>query len=440
MASHKFETAALHAGAFLDAFGSRALPVHRTAAYQFRDTEHAANLFGLKELGNIYSRLTNPTTDVLEQRMAALEGGKAAVAVASGTTAIHYTVLNICKQGDEVVSSAALYGGTYTMFAAILPDQGITTRFADFTNPDDIRANITDKTKMLFTEVVGNPSLDVVNLTVVAAVAKEYNLPLVVDSTFTPPSILRPIEHGANVVIHSLTKWICGHGTGIGGIVVDGGNFDWTDEKFALYNEPDPSYHNMRYAHDLGDFNPLAFAFRFRLVPLRNLGGCLGADNAWLFLQGLETLALRMERHCENALKVATYLQEHPHVAWVRHPSLPEDPSYAVASKLLPSGSGGMVVFGIKPSLRAECVEGDAACDTGARFINSLKLVSHLANIGDAKTLAIHPASTTHSQLSAEQQQAGGITPDMIRLSVGIEHVDDIIADLEQAITAAVAR
>lgn len=425
--TYRFETKALHAGFTPDQSNARAIPVHRTAAYLFNSTEHAANLFALKELGNIYTRLGNPTQDALEQRMAALEGGAAAVALASGTTAIHYTVLNICRMGDEIVAARNLYGGTFTMFAAILPDQGITTRFADFTNPDAIRACINDKTRMLFTEVIGNPSLDVVRIREIAKIAEEFHLPLVVDSTFTPPSMFRPLEHGAHVVIHSLTKWIGGHGTGLGGIVVDGGSFDWTDPKFTLFNEPDPSYHGLRYAHDLGALNPVAFALRLRLVPLRNLGGCISPDNCWIFLQGMETLSLRMERHSGNALRVAEYLANHSRVAWVRYPGLPGDPAYLAARDQFANGSGGMVVFGIQGGVEA-----------GARFIDSLKLVSHLANVGDAKSLAIHPASTTHSQLTEEQQRSGGITPDLIRLSIGIENVNDILEDLEQALQLAV--
>lgn len=423
---HRFETKALHAGFTPDSTSARAIPVHRTAAYLFRNTEHAANLFALKELGNIYTRLMNPTQDALEQRLAALEGGAAAVALASGTTAIHYTVLNICRAGDEIVSASNLYGGTYTMFDAILPHQGIVTRFADFSDPDSIRRQITPNTRMLFTEVIGNPALDVVRIRDVAKVAQEFHLPLVIDSTFTPPCLFRPLEHGAHVVVHSLTKWIGGHGTGLGGVVVDGGTFDWTDPKFSLFNEPDTSYHGLRYAHDLGPLNPVAFALRLRLVPLRNLGGCISPDNCWLFLQGLETLSLRMERHGANALRVAEFLQAHPQVAWVRYPGLENDPGHAAAREQFAGngcGYGGMVVFGIRGGVQE-----------GARFIDSLKLVSHLANVGDAKSLAIHPASTTHSQLTEAQQRAGGITPDLIRLSVGIEHIDDILADMAQAL------
>ncbi len=421
--SHRFETLALHAGIQTDQTGSCGVPVHRTSAYLFKDTDHAADLFALKELGNIYTRLQNPTQDVLEKRVAALEGGAAALALSSGTSAIFYTVINICRKGEEVVASTNLYGGTYTMFNNILPEMGITVRFV---NPNDIgalEAAINEKTRLIYTEIIGNPSLDIADLEAISAVAKRHHLPLAVDSTFTTPYHIRPIEHGADIVIHSLTKWIGGHGTGIGGIVVDSGKFDWTDEKFTLYNEPDASYHDIRYAHDLGDLNSLAFILRMRLVPLRNLGACISPDNAWMFLQGIETLALRMERHSENALKTAEFLKDHPKVSWVRYPGLADDPAYEAAGRLLENGCGGMVVFGVKGGKEA-----------GSRFINNLKLASHLANVGDAKTLAIHPASTTHSQLNEEQQAEGGITPDLIRLSVGIEHIDDIIEDIDQAL------
>lgn len=419
----RFETQAVHSGCTPDATGSRAVPVHRTAAYQFRDTDHAADLFALREAGHIYSRISNPTQEALETRLAALEGGKGALALSSGTAAIHYTVINICRQGDEMISSTNLYGGTHTMFAYILPDAGITTRFVDIHNADAVRAAITDKTRLIFTEAIGNPALDVVNVRELAQIAHEHGLPLVVDGTFTTPYLFRPLEHGADIVIHSLTKWMGGYGTIIGGAVIDGGSFDWTDPKFALYNEPDHSYHGLRYARDLGDLNHLAFIMRMRLVPLRNLGACMSPDNCWLFLQGLETLPLRMERHSENALAVAEFLSRHPKVSWVRYPGLPSDPSYPLARYMFPRGFGGMVVFGVAGGLEA-----------GRTFINRLKLISHLANVGDAKTLAIHPASTTHSQLDARQQQAGGITPDLIRLSVGIEHIDDILEDLDQAL------
>lgn len=420
---HRFETKALHHGHTPDATGSRAVPVHRTAAYMFKDTAHAADLFALRRAGHIYSRLGNPTQDVLETRLAELEGGKAALALASGTAAIHYTIINICRQGDELVSSSTLYGGTHTMFASILPEAGITTRFVDIHDMDAVAAAITARTRLIYTEVIGNPALDVANVEALAEVAHAHGLPLVVDATFVTPYLFRPLEYGADIVIHSLTKWIGGHGTAIGGAVIDGGNFDWTDPGFALFNEPDPSYHGLRYARDLGELNELAFIMRLRLVPLRNLGACLAPDHCWIFLQGLETLALRMERHSENALQVADFLARHPKVVWVRYPGLPGDPSHALARTMFPRGFGGMVVFGVKGGL-----------DAGRAFINRLRLVSHLANVGDAKSLAIHPASTTHSQLTEEEQAAGGITPDLIRLSVGIEHIDDILADLDQAL------
>lgn len=420
--SYKFETKVLHAGQQADpTTKARAVPVYRTSAYVFRDTKHAADLFALRELGNIYTRIMNPTQDVLEQRVAALDGGAAALALASGTSAIHYSIINICQAGDEIVSANNLYGGTYTMFDVIHPQLGIKTNFAPPT-ADGIEAAITEKTKLIFVETIGNPVLDVIDIESIAKVGQKYNLPLVVDSTFTTPYLLKPIEYGANIVVHSLTKWMGGHGAGIGGIVVDGANFDWTDPKFALFNEPDESYHGVRYAHDLGDLNPVAFIMRMRLVPLRNLGAAISPDNAWMFLQGIETLPLRMERHSSNALTVADYLKKHPKVDWVRYPGLEDDPSHAVAKKYLKNGFGAMVVFGIK---------GGAAA--GEKFINNLDLISHLANVGDAKSLAIHPASTTHSQLSEQQQLDAGLQPELIRLSIGIEHVDDIIADIENA-------
>jgi len=358
--------------------------------------------------------------------MAALEGGAAALALASGTSAVFYSVINVCGMGDEVVSANNLYGGTYTMFNDILPELGIKVRFVNPLEPDQFEAAINDKTRMLFVESIGNPVLDVINLEAVSRIAKKHHIPLAIDSTFTTPYLFRPIEYGADIVIHSLTKWLGGHGTGIGGIVVDSGKFDWTDEKFRLYNRPDPSYHDIRYARDLGDLNPLAFILRMRLVPLRNLGACISPDNAWMFLQGIETLALRMQRHCDNALKVAQFLTRHSAVDWVRYPGLKSDPAYEAASKQFENGFGGMVVFGIK---------GGRA--SGEKFIDSLKLFSHLANVGDAKSLAIHPATTTHSQLSEDQQRAGGVTPDLVRLSVGIEAVSDICGDLDQALEQA---
>jgi len=421
--NYKFETQCLHAGQQPDpATNARGVALHRTSSYVFKSTEHAANLFALKEPGNIYTRIMNPTQDVLEQRIAALEGGTAALALASGTSAVYYSIINICQTGDEVVSASNLYGGTYTMFDSILPQFGIRVNFADARDPDNFSRAITERTRVLFIETIGNPVLEFTDIRAIADIAHRHNLPLIVDATFTTPYLLRSIEHGADIVVNSLTKWLGGHGTGIGGVVVDSGKFNWQDPKFTLYNEPDPSYHGIRYAHDLGDMNSIAFILRMRLVPLRNLGACISPDNAWMFLQGLETLALRMQRHCENAFEIARFLKEHPKVEWVRYPGLADDPSYPVASKYLKKGFGGMVVFGIKGGL-----------ESGRKFVDSLKLFSHLANVGDAKSLVLHPSSTSHSQLSEEQQRAGGLTPDLIRLSIGLEHVEDIKQDLEQA-------
>ena len=424
---YRFETLALHAGQTPDTDTlSRGVPVYRTSSYVFKDTAHASNLFALKQPGNIYSRLMNPTQDVLEKRVAALEGGAAALAHASGTAAIFNTIINICSTGEEIVSANNLYGGTYTMFDCILPQFGIKAVFVDPRQPEHFAAAITDKTRALYIETIGNPVLEFTDIAAVARIAKRHHLPLIVDSTFTTPYLLRPIEHGADIVCHSLTKWLGGHGAGIGGIVVDSGSFDWTDKKFALYNEPDPAYNGIRYAHDLGELNPLAFITRMRLVPLRNLGACISPDNAWIFIQGIETLPLRMQRHSDNAVAVARFLKKHPRVAWVRYPGLEDDPAYAVASRYLKKGFGGMVVFGTKGGRAA-----------GEAFINSLTLFSHLANVGDAKSLALHPASTSHAQLSEEQQRASGLTPELVRLSVGLEHIDDILADLDQALGSA---
>jgi O-acetylhomoserine (thiol)-lyase len=421
--NYKFETLCLHAGQQPDAATTaRGVPVHRTSSYVFKSTEHAANLFALKELGNIYTRIMNPTQDVLEQRVAALEGGAAALALASGTSAVYYSIINICSAGDEVVSANNLYGGTYTMFDALLPQFGIQVKFADPRDPLSLETAISGKTRAIFVETIGNPLLEVTDIGAVSEIAHKHHLPLIVDATFTTPHLLKSIEYGADIVVNSLTKWMGGHGTGIGGIVIDSGKFDWTDPKFRLYNEPDASYHGIRYAQDLGDLNPIAFIMRMRLVPLRNLGACISPDNAWMFLQGLETLPLRMQRHCENAMSVARFLKTHSKVSWVRYPGLEDDPTFPVAGKYLGNGFGGMVVFGIKGGLEA-----------GSKFVDNLKLFSHLANVGDAKSLVIHPSSTTHSQLSEAQQKTGGLTPDLVRLSIGLEHIDDIIGDLEQA-------
>ncbi len=335
-------------------------------------------------------------------------------------------MINLCQAGDELVSANNLYGGTYTQFHDILPQLGIRAHFVDPRDPQNFAKAITPKTKLVYVETVGNPGLDVADIPAIAKIAHDHGLPLIVDSTFSTPYLQRPIEQGADIVVHSLTKWLGGHGAGIGGIVVDSGKFDWKSGKFPLLTEPDASYHNIRYALDLGDLAPLAYILRMRLVPLRNLGACISPDNAWQFLQGIETLALRMDRHCANALAAARHLKQHKFVEWVRFPGLEDDPSHAIAKKVLRNGFGGMVVFGIKGGAKA-----------GAKFINSLKLFSHLANVGDAKSLAIHPATTTHSQLTEQQQREGQITPELVRLSIGLEHIEDILGDLDQALKAA---
>ena len=421
---YRIETLALHAGQEPDPVTlSRGVPIYRTSSYVFKNIKHAADLFALKELGNIYTRIMNPTQDVLEKRIAALDGGVAALALSSGTSAIHYSIINICSAGDEVVSANNLYGGTYTMFDSLLPQFGIKVNFVGPEKAENFEAAITERTRALFIETIGNPLLQVTDVEAVAKVAEKNHIPLIVDSTFTTPYLLKPLDHGVNIVCHSLTKWLGGHGTAIGGIVVDGGNFDWSHEKFSLYNKPDESYHGIRWAHDLGDLQSLAFILRMRTVPLRNLGACISPDNAWFFLQGIETLPLRMQRHCDNAQAVAEFLKGHKKVTWVRYPGLKDDPSHGVAKRYLKKGFGGMVVFGIQ-----------GGTEGGQKFIENLELFSHLANVGDAKSLAIHPASTTHSQLSEEQQRESGLTPDLVRLSIGLESIDDIIHDIEQAL------
>ncbi len=423
----KLETLCLHGGQQPDPTTlSRAVPLYRTSSYVFRNTEHAANLFALKELGNIYTRLMNPTTDVLEKRVALLEGAPepGGLGVASGTAAVFYSVINAARAGDNIVSARNLYGGTFTQFGDLLPRLGITVRFVDSQDPESFARAIDGNTRALFAETVSNPALEITDIEAVAAIAHDRGLPLIIDSTFSTPYLTQPIAFGADVVVHSLTKWLGGHGTGIGGIVVDSGRFPWGAGRHPLYDEPDTSYHGLRWGHDLPEpLAPLAFILRMRTVPLRNLGACLAPDNAWLFLQGIETLPLRVERHCENTLAVAKHLRGHPKVEWVRYPGLPDDPEYAKAQKYLRGRGGSMAVFGIR---------GGAAA--GATFIDALRLLSHLANVGDAKSLAIHPASTTHSQMNEEQQRAGGITPGLVRLSIGIEHIDDILADIDQAL------
>jgi len=417
-----FATSAVHAGQSPDPTTlSRGIPVYRTSSFVFKSVKHGADLFGLKEFGNIYSRLGNPTLAVLEDKITALEGGAASVATASGTAAIFNTIITIARVGDEIVAATNLYGGTYTQFDAILPDLGITTKWANIHDLSSFKKAITNKTRLVYIETIGNPALDFADIKGIAEIAHAHNLPLVVDGTFTTPALLRTIDHGADIVINSLTKWIGGHGSAIGGVVTDSGNFDWSDPKFVLFNQPDKNYHGLRWAIDLPpELRKIAFALRFRTVPLRNLGACLSPDNAWIFLQGAESLQLRIAKHSENALAVAQYLKKHPKVAWVRYPGLPDDPSYSIAKKYLTKGFGGMVVFGAK-----------GGYESGVKFIEGLKLFSHLANVGDAKSLALHPASTSHSQLTEEQQKESGLSPDLIRLSIGIEDIEDIIADID---------
>jgi O-acetylhomoserine (thiol)-lyase len=423
--NYRFETLSVHAGQVPDPTTlSRGVPVYRTSSFVFKNTEHGANLFGLKELGNIYSRLGNPTQAILEDRVTALEDGAASVAAASGTSAIHYAIINIAKHGDEIVSANNLYGGTYTMFDAILPQFGITTKFVDPKDPKNFEKAITSKTKLLYLETIGNPVLDFTDVGEVAKIAHAHKLPLIVDGTFTTPYLLRTIDYGADIVVNSLTKWLGGHGSAIGGIVTDSGKFNWKDQKFPLLSEPDPNYHGLKWAYDLPEaLAPIAYAMRYRTVPLRNLGAAISPDNAWIFIQGIETLPIRMQKHSENGLKVAEFLKKDKRVAWVRYPGLPDDPSYPVAKKYLTNGFGGMVVFGIK-----------GGYESAVKFIDNITLFSDLANVGDAKSLVLHPSSTSHSQLSEEQQKASGLTPDLIRLSIGIEHPDDIIEALEEGL------
>jgi O-acetylhomoserine (thiol)-lyase len=423
----KLETICLHGGQQPDpTTNACAVPLYRTSSFVFNSTEHAANLFALKELGNIYTRLMNPTTDVLEKRVCLLEGAHemAGLGFASGTAAIFNSIINLAQSGDNIVSARNLYGGSYTMFNDILPKMGIDVSLVDSTDPAHFEEAINENTRALFCETVSNPALEVADLEAIAKIAHAHGLPLIVDATFSTPYLTKPLDHGADIVIHSLTKWFGGHGIGLGGIVVDSGKFNWAGGKHPLFDEPDNSYHGLRWGHDLPDpLAPLAYILRLRTVPLRNLGACISPDNSWQFLQGIETLPLRMEKHSENALKVAEYLKGHDAVEWVRFPGLADDPEYDRCQKYLKGKGGGMVVFELKDG-----------SDAGQKLIESLKLFLHLANVGDAKSLAIHPATTTHSQLNAEQQLAGGITPGLIRLSVGIEHSDDIIADLDQAL------
>lgn len=421
---YRLETMAVHAGQAPDpATGSRAVPIYQTTSFVFPDTDYAARLFSLEEKGDIYTRISNPTTEVFEKRMAALEKGVGALAVASGQMAVAYSILTLAKSGDEIISSASLYGGTYAMFFHRLPNLGINVRFVDPTTPEHFRQAITPKTKAIYAETIGNPQLDVLDIEAVANVAHEAGIPLIIDNTFATPCLCRPFEFGADIVVHSATKWIGGHGNSIGGIIIDSGTFPWDNGNFPDFVEPDPAYHGVSYTRDMGE---AAYITKARVQYLRDLGGCLSPFNAFLFLLGLETLPLRMERHSQNAQRIAQFLQNHPKVSWVSYPGLPEDPSYSHARKYLTHGAGAMVSFGVKGGRQA-----------GGRFIDSLKLISLVANVGDAKSLVIHPATTTHSQLTAEQLAATGVTEDMIRLSVGLEHVDDLIDDLDRALRQA---
>ena len=428
----KLGTKSLHAGQKPDpTTGSRAVPIYQTTSYQFRDTEHAANLFGLKELGNIYTRIMNPTTDVLEQRLAALEGGSGALAHSSGQAAITAAILNIAGAGDHIVSVAQLYGGTYNLFHYTLPKLGIQVSFVDGDDPENFRKAVKSNTKAFYGEGLGNPRLNILPFAEVAKIAQEVGVPLIVDNTALSPYLNRPFEHGANIVVHSATKHIGGHGTSIGGIVVDGGNFNWGNGKFPGFTEPDMSYHGLPHWEAFKAFAPagganIAFIMKMRLQFLRDVGSCLSPFNSFLLLQGLETLHLRMERHCANALKVAQYLEAHPKVKWTHYPGLKSSKYHDLAKKYLTNGYGALVGFGLKSGFEG-----------GSKFINSLVLHSHVANIGDARSLAIHPASTTHSQLTAAERDSAGVTDDYVRLSVGIEDIEDIIADLEQALAKA---
>ncbi|HTS70057.1 MAG TPA: homocysteine synthase [Terriglobia bacterium] len=418
-----FDTLALHGGQKPDAAtGARAVPIYQTSSFVFKDTTHAANLFALKEFGNIYTRIMNPTWDVLEQRVAALEGGVAGLVTSSGQAAETLAILNIARSGDQIVSSASLYGGTYNLFHYTLPKLGIGAAFVDPSDPENFKRAITPKTRLVYAETLGNPKNDMLDIEAVAKIAHDAGVPLMIDNTVATPYLCRPIEWGADIIVHSMTKFLGGHGNSIGGIIVDSGKFNWANGRFPELVEPDPSYHNLKFVEAFG---PLAYILKVRVQLLRDIGAALSPFNAFLILQGVETLSLRVQRHCDNALKVAQFLEKHPAVSWVNYPGLPSHPAHALAKKYMQHGYGAILGFGIKGGMQA-----------GIKFINAVGLLSHLANLGDAKTLVIHPASTTHQQLTREEQEATGVTEDFIRLSVGIETVDDIIADIDQALAA----
>jgi O-acetylhomoserine (thiol)-lyase len=436
MTDSKFgiDTIALHGGQEPDpTTGARAVPIYQTTSYVFRDTQHAADLFALKEFGNIYTRMMNPTTDVLEKRLAEIEGGTGALAVASGSAAISLAVLNVCKSGDNFVSSTYLYGGTYALFNYTLARMGIEVRFVDTSDPANVENAIDERTRLVYIESIGNPKNNIDDFEAISAIAKSHELPLFVDNTVSPPPLFRPLEHGADVVLYSLTKYIGGHGTSIGGAIVDGGTFNWGNGKYPEFTEPDPSYHGLVYWEPFGNhpdapFPGIAYIIRARVSLLRDLGPALSPFNAFQFIQGLETLPLRVKQHAKNAQTVAEWLDKNPLVTWVNYAGLPQHPNHDRGKKYFPHGPGALFGFGVKGGFEA-----------GKKFIEAVKLASHLANIGDAKTLVIHPASTTHQQLTAEQREAAGVTDDFVRLSVGIEDVNDIIADLDQALKASQA-
>ncbi len=419
----KLETLALHGGQEADpATGARAVPIYQTTSYQFKNTEHAANLFGLREFGNIYTRLMNPTTDVLEKRVAALDGGVGALATSSGQAAISLALLNIAQAGDEIVSADNLYGGTYNLFHYTFARLGIKVNFVPSGDLNAYQKAITPKTKAIYAESIGNPKNDIADLEGISRIAHKNGIPFVLDNTVTP-YLLRPFDFSVDIIVYSATKFIGGHGTSLGGLIVDSGKFDWTNGKFPLISGPDPSYHGINFVDALKPLGNIAYIIKARVTLLRDLGPAISPFNSFLFLQGLETIHLRLPRHAENALAVAKYLRKHPKVGWVNYPGLEDSAEYAKAKKYLPKGAGAILGFGIKGGLAA-----------GEKFINSLQLISHLANVGDAKSLAIHPATTTHQQLSPQEQLSTGVTPDFVRLSIGIEHIDDIIADIDQAL------
>ncbi|MDP4157364.1 MAG: O-acetylhomoserine aminocarboxypropyltransferase/cysteine synthase [Bacillota bacterium] len=421
---YRFETLSVHGGLQADPLtGARAVPIYQNNAYQFKNTEHAANLFGLKEPGYIYTRIHNPTVTVFEDRVALLEGGIGALATASGMSAIMLTILNVAQAGDEIVAASTLYGGTYNLFAVTFPKYGINVKFVDPVDPENFREAITNKTKAVYAETLGNPALNVLDIEKVADIAHEAGVPLIIDNTFATPYLCRPIEFGADIVIHSATKWLLGNGTTMGGIIVDGGNFDWNSPKFPGFTEPDASYHDIVYARDIG---AAAFIIKARVQLLRDLGPALSPQSAFQFTLGLETLHVRMKEHVANAEKVVEFLEQHPAVEWVTYPGHESHPDYELAQKYLPKGAGSMIIFGIKGGREA-----------GAKLIDSIKLWAHVANVGDSKSLIIHPASTTHQQLDEEGLKASGVSEDLIRLSIGIENVEDIIDELEAAIEAA---